>query len=263
MAVARDACGDGRSTSSGSVGKPARSCYHVDAMTADLVVVYIAGTLPQAYLLKNLLAEYGVEASVIGEAIHGLWDVPSYLRTQPRVAVRSGDAEFAREVAQSFDAQLRRGAQAVAQGASSAPAESRRWDAWVACPQCGEPRPTYCPGCDTRGTDFPLAEFVTGGDEGNAEGENAEGGQPIQLVADGREQPGESVQLICPVCDDVFRPKFHRRCARCGHDFGNGLEVAKSPADDELNSRAASLLGVLLILAIIVVVILSFAWRGG
>jgi len=224
-------------------------------MPAELVVVYTAGNLPQAFLLKNLLAEYGVAAQVLDEAIHSLAEDPSNWRAQPRVAVRREDAEFAREVAEGFDAQLRRGAEAVARGEESAPVEAQRWESWMACPQCGEPRPTFCPGCDTRGTDFRLAEFVP----------SSERGQPIQLVADGRETPGEPVHLVCPLCDEVFRPEFHRRCARCGHDFGSGIEIhsSQSDPDEALNLRAATLLGVLLVLSIVVIAILSLAWRRG
>lgn len=222
-------------------------------MPAELVVVYTAGNLPQAFFLKNLLAEYGVTAQVLNEATHTLAESPANYRALPQVAVRREDAEFAREVAEEFDGQLRRGAAAVAAAKPTSSAPPHRWQEWAACPQCGELRPTLCPSCDTRGTDFPLAEFVPSQDQQ----------RPIQLIADGQESPEDPVHLVCPICDEVFQPRFHRHCARCGHDFGSGLEhraVDQEP-DEQLNRRAAALLGVLLVLSVVVIAILSLAWR--
>ena len=37
------------------------------------------------------------------------------------------------------------------------------------------------------------------------------------------------VLLKCDDCDDLIKPQWYRRCARCGHDFGDGLEVNLAP----------------------------------
>lgn len=220
-------------------------------MTHDLVTIYVAANLPQAFLLKNLLAEYGIEVRVLDEAIHSFAEDPTNWRSQPRVAVRREDAEFSREIAEEFDQQVRRGSEAVARGAGAGPSDPERWEDWPACPKCSELRPTACPSCHTRGIDFPLAEFVPG----------RSADQPVQFVADGLDTPGEPVQLVCGVCDEIFRPRHPRRCARCGHDFGDGIEAPRQTAGDEqLNLRAATLLGLLVVLATVVVAILTFAW---
>lgn len=224
-------------------------------MSRELMVVYTAANLPQAFLLKNLLAEYGVTAHVLNEASHSLGEAPTNWRVLPRVAVASQDGEFAREVAEDFDKRLRVAAQSAARMAVTDKSPPTTWEHWPACPQCGQRRSTFCPSCDTRGTDFPLAEFVP----------STRADQPIQFVADGKQEPGEPVQLVCHVCDEVFPPKFQRRCAGCGHDFGNGLEprAAAVDPDEQLNHRAATLFGVLLVLAIAILLILSLAWRRG
>jgi len=70
-------------------------------------------------------------------------------------------------------------------------------------------------------------------------------------VADAAGDSDAGPQLfLCPSCDDVIAADWDRACARCGHDFGDGLEI-KEPASTrlELSPRlmialAALLLGV-------------------
>ena len=41
---------------------------------------------------------------------------------------------------------------------------------------------------------------------------------------------------MCETCDEAFAPQFYRRCAQCGHEFADGVDVdASSPA--ALNNR--------------------------
>jgi hypothetical protein len=51
-----------------------------------------------------------------------------------------------------------------------------------------------------------------------------------------------SLLLICPTCDEPFKPRFLRHCEWCNHDFGTGLETPQTVATaerSEFNSRIA------------------------
>ena len=110
---------------------------------------------------------------------------------------------------------------------------SGNWADWPVCPQCQARREAQCTVCSAHGTDFRLADFE-------------EPEEPEEGDSDA------DVLLLCSTCDEPFTPKFHRRCAECGHDFGAGIEGAEA-VRDELTSRvivvsivmAAVLLGLL------------------
>ena len=92
------------------------------------------------------------------------------------------------------------------------------WDTWPTCPQCGRRRQTVCPVCGTAGVEFDLAEFLAPVEpvqptRGDASAETAE--QQLEVL------------LMCPQCDEAFQPRFYRRCAQCGFDFGEGIEIAQ------------------------------------
>lgn len=75
-------------------------------------------------------------------------------------------------------------------------------DRYARCPNCGQPRTTTCPFCQTRGDRFTIAFTL--------EAEDAVEGPAM---------------LICPTCDEPFEPDYLRHCEGCGHDFGSGQET--------------------------------------
>jgi hypothetical protein len=107
---------------------------------------------------------------------------------------------------------------------------SGNWAAWPLCPQCQARREAQCTVCSAHGTDFRLADFE--------EPEHPEEGDS-----------DADVLLLCSTCDEPFTPKFYRRCAECGHDFGAGIERAEV-VRDELNSRVIVVCIVMVILLV-------------
>lgn len=103
------------------------------------------------------------------------------------------------------------------------------WAEWPECPQCQARREAQCTGCSAHGTDYRLADFD--------EPEEPEEGDS-----------GADVLLLCSTCDEPFTPEFYRRCAECGHDFGEGIE-REEIVREELNSRVVLVIvGMLLLL---------------
>ncbi len=78
---------------------------------------------------------------------------------------------------------------------------------WPHCPSCGAPRTTSCPACDTEGATW----------------EQAFGPTLAQFDAEDQVQsPSQHrAAVICPTCDEVFRPIFARRCTACKHTFSD------------------------------------------
>jgi hypothetical protein len=82
---------------------------------------------------------------------------------------------------------------------------------WPHCPECGAPRATKCPACETEGTTWeqafgpPAAHFERR--------EDAVDSQPRRFA------------VICPTCDEVFVPTLARRCNACGHRFAGEQEL--------------------------------------
>lgn len=218
-------------------------------MSRDLIIVYTAAHPWQAGLLRNLLADYGIEATVRESAFA---EDPTNVRSQPQVLVPREHVVFALEVARDFEAQQQRSSSPADRALRREPLELPHWRDWPTCPHCHERRPTACPGCQSRGADFPLAEFVT----------DAAGDHPVRWVADRSDDPHAKVFLACPTCDEIFEPRFPRRCARCGHDFGDGVEPPASALrpDDELNRHAISLLAVLACIVFATAIVLALAW---
>ena len=72
----------------------------------DPVEVYAAKDTTEAYFLRNLLADAGIEAIVVGEPLGGvLGDVP-FQAAAPRLWVRQADQERARAVVEEFGRRL-------------------------------------------------------------------------------------------------------------------------------------------------------------
>ena len=275
-------------------------------------VIYRAATLNQANLLKNLLADEGIEARVTNAALqNAAGDLPYGGPIEPRVVVDSRNAEVARSIALEFEETIARDraagspadvptsvamfkslvrilvycvAWAILYGFVSdatrntdfnTPAKSlvfglflatsaylvlrRGWTSedaledaddfaagddidadyvpWPRCPSCSRPRHTACPVCQTAGSDF-LPAF-----------------DPLGPGTDDEDQQHSLV--ICPTCDEPFRPVYLKRCEWCGHRFADGRDLPPAPLLTspfaEMNGRAwIVLVGVLLTIGALV-----------
>src|SRR4051812_20224295 len=174
--------------------------YDAVIMPGEPTVIYSADNVQQAYLLKGLLEEQGIFARVVNDAIQiASGDLPLGWTSAAKVVVPDQDAPAARRLAEEFDRQTAHEPLADDKCEASVTAP---WESWPVCPECGERRSARCPICHTSGSKFELAD--------------------LQESAS-----GERVLLYCPNCDDHFRPEWYRLCARCGHDFGEGIQVAQ------------------------------------
>jgi hypothetical protein len=52
--------------------------------------------------------------------------------------------------------------------------------------------------------------------------------------------------LFCAACDDHFLPEWYRLCARCGHDFGSGIEVATGQPAQAMDLRSVLVIAAML-----------------
>lgn len=94
------------------------------------------------------------------------------------------------------------------------------WRAWPPCPGCGRPRQTVCPACGTAGNQFPLAEYqALPNQPRDTRNPAASRGSSVS-----KESGAGAVLLMCPRCDEAFRPRFYRICPACGDDAGSGWE---------------------------------------
>jgi len=245
-------------------------------------VIYVAGSVQQAYLLKNRLAEQGIQAVVANETLEKGSGV-DYVgwQTLPRVLVDPRDAVVARRIALEHD---RRGAEVAHDAALEDDTSAEGWavpEDWPRCPQCGASRITRCPVCKTTGSDFPEAddEYVWGlGLDEMPEGEKscgcgtcggprgsateAQGSEEDESDTDDEASPGRLV-LMCPTCSEPFLPEFPRHCAWCNHEFDDGFEpdeiVRPLP---ESNRRVAAIVVGLLVLAAAAVAYFMFVVSG-
>jgi hypothetical protein len=75
-------------------------------------------------------------------------------------------------------------------------------------------------------------------------------------TSEGSADVDSPVLLFCPACSEAFSPEFFRLCAQCGHDFGEGREVAV-PRSSEMNNRV---LAALIALGTLAVAMLAYFW---
>ncbi|NLE36489.1 MAG: hypothetical protein GX621_00525 [Pirellulaceae bacterium] len=238
-------------------------------MNTDQTVIYVAGSAQQAHLLRNLLAEHGIQAAVINEMLERGSGV-DYVgwSTLARVVVHRRDAVEARRIAMEHDAKGAQLAQERESDAGTSEAAGTMPDAWPRCPECGEPRITRCPICRTTGIEFREAddEFVWGmGLDEVPEGKpscgcgHSCGGEtthqaPAEPPPDGDDDDERQLVLMCPTCDEPFLPAFPRQCAWCDHEFPDGYEsdeiVQPTPQAD--SRVAAIIVGLLILLALVV-----------
>jgi hypothetical protein len=189
-------------------------------------VIYVAATVGQAHALKNLLEANGIEAYVINDTL-GSGEIPGgFFDTAPRVVVHEEDAEDARRIALAAEYAVHEGSTAAELDELERAADDAA--EWPTCPSCRRRRLTSCPVCETAGTHF---------DEAFLPDATPEDDQP---AGGGRANP---LLVICPTCDEPFRPRFPARCEWCGYRFGESQEPSATgqrpvpPAEPQINRR--------------------------
>jgi hypothetical protein len=95
------------------------------------------------------------------------------------------------------------------------------WLSWPQCPICARRRQARCPTCGFADDDFPLADYQ----EFGADWRGASNGDLHFAEA-------EDVLLMCPQCEEAFRPRFYDRCAACGYEYGEGVRMDLALPDD-------------------------------
>lgn len=119
-----------------------------------------------------------------------------------------------------------------------APIDLASWREWPVCPQCGQRRQARCPTCGFASEQIPLADYQ-------------ELGVPTLPLLDrsGRRRDPDAGQpavlLMCPHCEEAFQPRFYDRCAACGYDFEEGIQV-NFVGDDTLTPRVVGVAAALL-----------------
>lgn len=208
-------------------------------MAGNLRVIYAAGTMQEAHLLKNLLEEQGIAAIVTNAVLEGGSGVDILgWPTLARVAVNEENATTAREIAMEFDRSVRSRATAAVDVATSEEATVARaqtevshetlTESWPRCPQCAAPRITKCPACGTSGTGFPPADRVDD--------------EPSDAAA-GR-------LLLCIECDEPFTPEYAHDCEWCGHEFPDGFRPAEPPEPDRLSPALLTMAAITVVVVV-------------
>jgi hypothetical protein len=171
-------------------------------MPGEPTVIYSAANTQQAHLIKGLLEQQGIQAWVVNDAIQiAGGDLPLGWTAAARVVVSDENAHQARQFAEEFDLAT---AHESSDDETFEPQTLQPWPDWPTCPTCAERRSARCHVCGASGANFPLADIV-------------------------ETDSGHDVLLKCEDCDDLIKPQWYRLCARCGHDFGSGLEINHAP----------------------------------
>ncbi|HXT57502.1 MAG TPA: DUF2007 domain-containing protein [Pirellulales bacterium] len=205
-------------------------------MSDQPTVIYTAANPLDAHELRNLLADEGIEAYIINDALQAVTgEVPLGWATAARVLVAQRDAPRARTLAEAFDRQT----VAVRREPRSEAATTTTPLTLALCPECCRQRTAVCPICETAGADFLSGDMPPAAETNE----------------------GETQLLICPTCDEPFEPGYLRDCEWCGHDCGDGIRLPAPPVEDAAeapNARAiAAALGMIVIIAAIMA---YFAW---
>jgi hypothetical protein len=181
-------------------------------MADELSVIYTAANAVQAHLLRNALAEAGIQAQVTNDVLQAAGgELPLGWTIAPRVVVPREYAAEARRLAERYDSSLSEKLKRT-----TGEVEVRSSVPIPTCPSCGRERTAVCPLCQTHGGAFRTADPI---DPTDVEG---------------------STRLICPLCQEPFAGDYVRRCEGCGHDFGNGPEtpsVIAPPETEPINWR--------------------------
>lgn len=223
-------------------------------------VAYIAASLEQAHIIRNVLEERGIRAVITNEALQfGVGELPMGYASAPRVVVAREDFDRARQIIEGFDPSMSH----EDQDADGVPddeyqleldgdsddeydfddeeiEEPRHASRWPRCPSCGRPRHTSCPSCGTAGSNFAPAY------------------SPDDTFDEDTRDAHPSVE--CGICDEVFAAQFPARCEWCGHRFADAREMVTPPPqaiEEQMNTRAWVLLAGLLSLG---AALLGWAW---
>lgn len=228
-------------------------------MSGEQTVIYSAGSLQEAYLVRDALAAQDIAAMVLNEALQGaIGELPPGLSTSPKVTVASSQAAQARELMESIQHQFapRRtdplataGTQSVGGETSTGQPVADHQVDWPHCPQCEALRQTVCPICHVAGTDFPAAEYTLASMvlENDCDPDNLD----IEQTA----LDDASWLLVCHNCDEAFQPEFYRKCPWCGHDFGQGMELSP-PGEPTSDREVAVIIG----LGLLAVAAVMYLW---
>ncbi len=169
------------------------------------VVVYRAASAQQAYLLKSLLEEQGIETFVVNDMLQAAGgDLPLGWVSLPQLLVGEHDVEKALQAIGNFEATIAHSDSTSATQKSAElghqydehPAGTSVIEAWPTCRKCGERRQVTCDYCGTSGNNFRLVDEST--DEGDDE---------------------RAPLLLCHTCDEQFAAKYYPRCHLCGYLF--------------------------------------------
>jgi hypothetical protein len=203
-------------------------------MSRQPTIIYSADNPQQAHLLRSLLEDEGIQAWVVNDAIQiAGGELPVGWRAAAKVVVSNEQAAAARQFAEAFDhkAQQHFFEPSAQQDGSS---DDNSPSAWPTCPACNQLRSARCPICGESGVDYPAAYS----------GPTDKNNEPL---------------FLCPSCDECIAPEWYRLCARCGHDFGAGLEIKKAePAAIYIPLRVLIVLVVLL--SLVTTIIGYFLW---
>jgi len=124
-------------------------------------------------------------------------------------------------------------------------------EVWPHCPECKEPRVTFCPFCEHTGSDFlpvDLQESVEDElEEFETEQDPNTGRFDLPIVNDTNPAP----KAICPDCDEPFAPRYARICGLCSHEFEDGYEPKVSTQIEEENEVNVRVILTLMILGVI------------
>lgn len=216
-------------------------------MSEKTEVIFVARMPTQAHLLKNLLEQCGIEATVTGDVLQGVQGaVPMGTPTAARVLVAAEHVEAARRLVNEFERRDREAASVGSDEWAANGAVTSAIDVAPHCPECNAPRAAVCPYCKTQSAEFPQAEP-----------------DPVLDEAAENDQP---TMLICTTCDEPFesRSRYVRYCQSCGHDFGRGVIVREAVSDrtDEMNPRVVAVLIGLGVLVLGTVAYFAFLFSG-
>jgi hypothetical protein len=209
------------------------------------IVIYEAASVEQAHLLKNLLADEGIQAFVQSTASgEGPVDWP----VAARVYVHENDARTAREIAMEFDVTS---AEATLTARYYEDDGETSDEGWPRCPSCQRRRLTRCPVCETAGTDFAEGFFPYGSEDPDEDAADAGAGTIGTR---------ETFLVICPVCDEPFAPRHPRRCEWCGYGFADGWETQTRPTFEPLDLNPRVLVTIAGLLLTVLAMVLFFAY---
>jgi hypothetical protein len=201
-------------------------------MPDNPVTIYSAANITQAHVLKQALADVGIEAWVEAGLDNqmGHHDA-SFL---PRVIVREQDAEDAREIALEYDAVLRVPRRSAGSSDETDSAVGEVIEPWPECPECHAKRHAACRVCGGIRESFRPAHAI---EEANHD----------ELAAEGSGSDLAASRLYeCEDCDDVAPVRLFRYCPECNFDFGNGHVIELPSPPEKLNRTAVLIFFVML-----------------